>query len=121
MVANRLAKTGEVWVTIFGKHNSGTYNNQWMVLDYKLFKGGSGLANLKPGLLWIAEQLPGHVFTRDVTSVLRQTSYWASYNVPYIKEVFKLGGTAELAQKFGDWFTWARSPRALIFKRDHVS
>ena len=33
-----------------------SYNNQWMVVDYKLFERGQ--ANLQDGLLWVLEQLP---------------------------------------------------------------
>jgi hypothetical protein len=36
-VANRLAVDGKSWTKIFRRHNSGTYNNQWMVVDYKRF------------------------------------------------------------------------------------
>ena len=35
MVANRLSRTGASWAQIFEVYNSGTYNNQWMVVDYK--------------------------------------------------------------------------------------
>lgn len=38
IVANRLAEDGKSWTDFFSMHNSGTYNNQWMVVDYKLFK-----------------------------------------------------------------------------------
>ena len=58
MVANRLARNGKHWSKIFGKRNSGTYNNQWMVVDYKKFKPGKDLLGVK-GLLWVLEQLPG--------------------------------------------------------------
>jgi hypothetical protein len=34
MVSNRLARSGKEWTKLFEKFNSGTYNNQWMVLDY---------------------------------------------------------------------------------------
>ena len=38
MIANRLSRNGKHWTKIFARRNSGTYNNQWMVIDYKRFK-----------------------------------------------------------------------------------
>lgn len=35
-VANRLAKSGKEWADIFKENNSGTYNSQWMIIDYKI-------------------------------------------------------------------------------------
>ena len=37
MVANRLSRTGSEWTSIVSWHNSGTYNNQWMVVNMNLF------------------------------------------------------------------------------------
>ena len=34
MTANRLAEFGSQWSLMFEKFNSGTYNNQWMIVDY---------------------------------------------------------------------------------------
>jgi len=45
------------WVTYFGDENSGTYNNQYLIVDYKLFEAGAKA--LKPGLFWVLEQYPG--------------------------------------------------------------
>jgi len=33
-LANHLAKTGKEWYDIVKQHNSGTYNNQYMIIDY---------------------------------------------------------------------------------------
>ena len=38
MVSNRLAQSAASWATIFEKFNSGTYNNEWMVVDYSKVK-----------------------------------------------------------------------------------
>ena len=43
LIANRLAKNGKHWSKIFARRNSGTYNNQWMVVDFKKFKPGKKL------------------------------------------------------------------------------
>jgi hypothetical protein len=37
VVANRLANSGKEWVDKFYVFNDGTYNNEWMVADYKQF------------------------------------------------------------------------------------
>ena len=34
MAATRLAAGGEQWTELFSRHNSGTYNNHWMVVDH---------------------------------------------------------------------------------------
>ena len=69
-VANRLARTGKQWAHIFAKFNSGTYNNQWIVVDYKRFKPGKAISRKTKGILYILEQLPGHVHAEDMTQVV---------------------------------------------------
>lgn len=41
MVSNRLANNGSEWLKYFPLNNDGTYNNQWMITDYKLFTPGT--------------------------------------------------------------------------------
>ena len=55
-VATRNAVNAKDWHEIFYLYNSGTYNNQWMVADYKLFIPGQPLA---PWTLSVSEQIPG--------------------------------------------------------------
>ena len=82
MAANRLATSGPAWADWFQKENrwvvfspggshhdahnqsrSGTYNNQWMVVDYK--KLGESPRDLVDGVFTVAEQIPGDVIIRD--------------------------------------------------------
>lgn len=116
IAANRLATSGQEWADIFSRYNSGTYNNQWMVVDYKKFTPGQPLQD---DLLWVLEQLPGYIYKEDLTKVLRRQTYWPSYNVPYSEVVFNMSGGQSGVEKFGDWFTYDKTPRALIFKRDN--
>ncbi|XP_035196784.1 putative phospholipase B-like 2 [Oxyura jamaicensis] len=117
IVANRLARSGAEWASVFSQFNSGTYNNQWMVVDYKAFSPGK--AGLQRGVLTVLEQIPGLVMVADKTEVLYQQGYWASYNVPYFEEIFNASGNLELVKKYGDWFTYDKNPRAQIFRRNH--
>ncbi|XP_009329100.1 PREDICTED: putative phospholipase B-like 2 [Pygoscelis adeliae] len=56
IVANRLARSGPEWAAVFRQFNSGTYNNQWMVVDYNAFTPGR--ASPPQGVLTVLEQIP---------------------------------------------------------------
>jgi len=118
MVANRLATSGQAWTAMFAKFNSGTYNNQWMVIDYNQI---SSDGDLKDGTLWVLEQLPGEALSADQTHVLRRESYWASYNRAFYPEIFINSGAQEMVDKHGSWFSYSETPRAKIMARDHSS
>ncbi|OQR89816.1 phospholipase B-like protein [Achlya hypogyna] len=115
-VANALATDGATWAQTFTRRNSGTYNNQWMVLDLHRFTPGIGFAT---GGLTVLEQMPGAVESRDVTDVLAAQGYWASYNVPYFPVIFNATGFQAKynAQRTADW-TYNHTARAEMFARD---
>jgi len=116
MIASHLASSGPQWVEIFSRYNSGTYNNQWIIVDLKLFEPNS--SDLKDNLLYIAEQIPGYIHSADVTSHLRQTGFWASYNVPYFPDIFQITGYAEMEKEHGNEYSYDNCARAKIFKRN---
>ncbi|KAM6340732.1 putative phospholipase B-like 2 isoform 1-T1 [Alca torda] len=118
IVANRLARSGPEWASVFRRFNSGTYNNQWMVVDYNAFMPGR--ASPQQGVLTVLEQIPGLVMAADRTELLYQQGYWASYNLPYFEEIFNASGNPELVKKYGDWFTYDKNPRAQIFRRNQT-
>jgi hypothetical protein len=116
IAANQLARTGREWCQIFAKHNSGTYNNQWVVLDYKKFQPYKPLPD--HGLLYVLEQMPGFVLYKDITGYLEQNKYYASYNIPFFHKTSQVSGFAKKEKELY-WFSWSDCPRAKIFKRDH--
>jgi hypothetical protein len=117
VVANRMAHNGSDWARIFALSNSGTYNNQWIIVDYKLYTPGTGLTN---GTLWILEQIPGYTESADVTQFLRTQGYWPSYNVPYFPNIYNITGTRAAFEKYGNVWSYDRCPRANIFRRDQA-
>ena len=120
MVANRLSNSGKEWVNIFKKYNSGTYNNQFQILDMKKID----LNNQKvedSDVLWIIEQLPNYTEEHDVTKILKY-GYWPSYNVPYSKYIFEYSGYKEYIEKFPELFNiydYNNCGRAKIIRRDN--
>uniref|UniRef100_A0A183FP37 Phospholipase B-like n=1 Tax=Heligmosomoides polygyrus TaxID=6339 RepID=A0A183FP37_HELPZ len=117
IVANQMARDAREWCKIYAKYNSGTYNNQWAVLDYNKFTPNKPLPEY--GLFYVLEQLPGTVVYEDLTWFLEKYSYFPSYNIPYFKKITQISGFINQGKKLGDWFVWGKSPRARIFERDH--
>jgi len=113
-IANRLAKSGKEWADLVGLYNSGTYNNQYMIINYNLYTPGKPLP---PGLLWVIEQIPGYVESADVTPELER-GYWPSYNVPYFPYIYNISGYPAIVAKNGPDFSYQLCPRAKIFRRD---
>eukprot|EP00941_MAST-03F_sp_MAST-3F-sp1_P001743 g1743.t1 len=117
-IASVMANSGKDWHTIFSKEASGTYANQYMVIDFKLFE--PKVAPLKKNLLWVVEEIPGLVLGSDQTETLAR-GYWPSYNIPFYTEVFERSGYQKLVEKFGESWTYQLAPRAKIFRRDNSS
>ncbi|XP_014689697.2 phospholipase B-like 1 [Equus asinus] len=113
-VANMMANGGREWAEIFSKYNSGTYNNQYMILDLKKVNVRH---SLDKGTLYIVEQIPTYVEFSEQTDVLRK-GYWPSYNIPFHEKIYNWSGYPMLVQKLGLDFSYDLAPRAKIFRRD---
>ena len=117
MLANYNAKSAPEWTALFAKENSGTYNNQWMVLDLNLFTPGQPLV---PNTMWIAEQMPGLVKSRDVTEIL-MFGYFPSFNIPLDTEIYdKLGYPEAIAKNGPAFVSYQTNVRGQIFRRDQA-
>eukprot|EP00873_Tetraselmis_striata_P025707 jgi/Tetstr1/445971/TSEL_000300.t1 len=106
-VANMGARSGQEWTSLFAEQNSGTYNNQWMVLDVHALMAGE-----RTGVLWVLEQLPGTVEVADLSDVLLGQGFWPSFNVPYFPRIYRLAGYP------ADKDIHGTCPRAKLFARE---
>lgn len=113
-VANMMAQSGREWAQLFSRYNSGTYNNQYMVLDLKKV---TLKKSIDRGALYVVEQIPTYVEYSDQTNVLRK-GYWASYNIPFHKTIYNWSGYPLLVHKLGLDYSYDLAPRAKIFRRD---
>lgn len=113
-VASMMAHTGKEWAEIFAKYNSGTYNNQYMLVDLKQIELGKAIHD---DALWVVEQIPTRVAAGDQTPILR-TGYWPSYNVPFYEDIYNMSGYPEFVAQHGMDNSYQLAPRAKIFRRD---
>eukprot|EP00775_Hariotina_reticulata_P010288 gene10288-10447_t len=125
LAANWLSSSGQDWAHWIQQHNSGTYNNQYMVIDMKHFAPSQ---ELQPGLLTVVEQMPGLVVFGDKTQALER-GYWPSYNVPFFPEIYNRSGYPQFKSKLESvdanayrnvisGLSYQLAPRAKISRRD---
>jgi len=115
-VANRLATTAPEWVQLFGLYNSGTYNNQWIIVDTKKFKKNQ---KIEKDTLWVVEQVPGYLYGTDQSEHLERERYWGSYNIPYYPFIYNISGY-QMGNNTTNASSYEYCARAQIFRRDHV-
>ena len=119
MISNRISNSSKEWVENYAKYNSGTYNNQYMILD----KNKVNLVNksIEQDAFYVVETLPGLVKINNITDILK-FGYWSSYNIPYDKEIYNISGLGEVIEKKLEavyYLSYDINARAKIFRRDH--
>eukprot|EP00758_Cryptobia_borreli_P002045 Tbor_TRINITY_DN2737_c0_g1::TRINITY_DN2737_c0_g1_i1::g.15253::m.15253 len=120
MIATFLAQSGEEWTNLFGIQHSGTYANQWMVVNNNIPTKVNPKTGVYPsGLFFVLEEIPGLLRKKDMSEHLIKEGYWGSYNIPYFPEIYKESGFDVLYEQFGTFFSWSEAPRAKIFRKLH--
>ena len=121
MVSNRLADSGPSWAEYFSMHNSGTYNNEFHVVDYNVFSEASsqtvsgGEVQLLPNTLTIIDQMPGHMEVSDETNHLQSRGYWASYNRPGLPYTWKHMNYTATVAAYGPHYSHKLCSRGQLF------
>jgi hypothetical protein len=113
MVANKMAKTPQHWTALYNTKNSGTYNVQWMVVDYNNFIKGKPVPD---NLFWVLETMPGMTHAEDMSHRLRSHGYWGAYNRPFFNDIRKKTKFDAAQKKLGNLYSWQDNPRATIMK-----
>lgn len=113
MVTNRMAKTPQHWVDLMKIQNRGTYNVQWMVVDFNNFQRGKQVPD---NLFWVLETIPGLTHTEDVSHRLRSHGYWGAYNRPYFHDIREKTGFIAAQKNFGALYSWEDCPRAILMR-----
>jgi hypothetical protein len=92
-IANLAYDTQQTWTDMFFKYRSGTYNNQWLIVNFDEYnQGKANLSNLT-NVIWIVEEFYGYTSQQDVTQELFvPQGYVASYNVPYSPQIQNISG-----------------------------
>lgn len=116
IVANRLAYDATSWSGWFQMYNSGTYNNQWMVVDLNKFKPGESVPH---NTVHFVEQAPGQVRVNDMSRLLEMQRYIGSYNTAYDPLIRNICGWNTAADEYGRWFEYNTTARAAIMQRYH--
>jgi len=113
-VANVLSYTSQDWAKYISKYWSGTYPNQWIILDFKLFTPKEPLVE---NTLWIVEEIPSQTQAADVTQYLARGD-WRSYNVPFFENIYNISDYPAQVALHGADTSYDLAPRAKIFRRD---
>jgi len=116
--ATWVSQGAEEWTKEFIRENSGTYNNQYIVVDSKKFYPGK-----KPtkDLIWVIEQLPSLYRSADLTNLLSTRRWFPSINTPFFEDIFNIAGYPEKIKEkgdLGDYYSYYNSSRFLIFQRE---
>ena len=106
----KLSSCGEEFVKYFTKYNSGTYNNQFQILDMKLVDLDNKTIDDKA--LMILEQIPGHFQHEYKTNILKR-GYWASYNTPSFDLMQEIGGVNQYLEDNPDLIPKFDSDRSI--------
>ena len=121
MISNRISNSSKEWAENFVKHNSGTYNNQFVALD----KNKINLINetIDIDAFYIIKQLPRFTKINNATHFLK-FGYWNSYNVPFDKEIYKRSAIQEIIEEHPSLaltLDYDNCARTKIFRRDQSS
>jgi len=108
-VANLAFTDQKSWADLYYKYRSGTYNNQWLIIDFNNYNVAKNNLSQAQNIIWMVEEFYGLTSAQDVTQqLLIPQGYVASYNVPYNQTIQNLSQ---------DTTSYTTDPRYTLFKK----
>lgn len=116
-LSNLFSMNADQWIASFRTAQSYTYNNNYLIFDYKLFESVKGvtaeerkkyITDNKMKLLTTLEVVPGHEKFWDATPTLLEQGWYLSINTPIDDELYHLSGYYDENIKDGTnyWSYW---------------
>jgi hypothetical protein len=121
MITNLISNSGKEWVENYKSYKNHMYITQWTILDYNVLDQlNASLNNLKvipQGMVYLLEEVPGSILSKDITNMVIKDSYFGSFNLPYFPQHMQILGLREFVGV--DFTSKEYNPRYFILKNLH--
>lgn len=82
--ANLAYDTASTWMNYYFSYRSGTYNNQWLIIDFNNYLNNKNNLSKATDIIWMIEEFYAMTSAQDLTqSMLIPQGFVASYNEVY--------------------------------------
>jgi hypothetical protein len=113
MISNFMSDSGKEWVQTYKSWPDHMYITQWVVIDYdvlgKMNSGGSS-----EGLVYLVEEVPGDIFVDDISNVIKEKTYFGSFNIAYFPQSSRILGMDNFQV---DFYSAENDPRKYILDK----
>jgi hypothetical protein len=97
MITNHISNSAKEWVENYESYKNHMYITQWLVMDYNILdkineNRDKFLTDKISGLVYIIEEVPGNIISKDITNLVLEQGYFGSFNLAYFKENQKILG-----------------------------
>ena len=113
-IVNFISYSGEDWMNNYKNRKNHMYITQWLVIDYNLLAKLNKGQNVDSKLLYLVEEAPKSILTKDITKELLEKKYYGSFNLSYFPEHQDLLGISHY--KNVNFFSKEYNPRHYILE-----
>ena len=79
-----------------------------MIVDYKSLTGDK--------FFYLVEQVPGAIFSGNISNFVRERGYFAAYNRAFLEETKKFIHVERVKSRYGDFMGYRKAVRERLFR-----